>query len=1088
MALMLHRVPSESEAGWIGCQSNFLLDTRFNVHTSHLRCPLSLADPLNKSATCKVLPVESNGGTRGRTAVASSLLSRVDPSLYARKGLHWADSHELPSSSFQSALHRSGQRIRLESQIRTRALPEFLDWAWQLPDEGPARDFLFASLGATLAFTLATAAASVWRREESRLRETSAERGLAALPEPSTTAGQKESVEWVNMVLQKIWRVYRRSLEAWLVGLLQPAIDQLPLPPYVRRVEIAELSLNYDPILVRNVQRRASRQANDLQYHIGLRYTGGARCVLKLHVEQNGMRTVIPVGVRDLDVDGEMWVKLRLTPRKPYVGMLSIAFVRLPTIKLVLAPFRVVNVFAIPFLSRFLSKLLTVDLPRLLVLPRTLTFDFLPSGEGFSTGPSDPSVHTVLDLLTTETLSGLATQVEEPSEHFVGELTVTLCDARNLPTWNLSGWSNPFCVLTLGEQVVESKRNRETSHPAGSTDPVWNQDFQFWVEDPLHQKLTVRIRDAAITLHPDIGYIEIPTWQLQDCVPMSVSLPLMRDGPFGTKPVQGELRLLLTYKSYVDEEADKRKHGLEPPVPIVIKVFSEGESSDSDKSGGLGSDSDSDSDSASRVIQVDNEELALADAVAQAEVAAQLTASAVGMRDRSSQQQVPLSKFSNSRAETSESTRSGQLDRKAGIAEALSSDSQRDSSVSFTDRTSENSVTVVPGGVQSEPSLPRGAKGVAIGVGNWISSVAVPQAVNVGDHALRGSLDAGKWAVGATMDLWGKLRKEKGEDTRTPDANDVSKSWQQPDRSPEHTIRRQNSTDGATDHSIDSAMEYKVQPAYLRIPDSNVLSRLNDEEDSSDDEDGTTGGGASRARQGATEGGWVASGGAPNGDGYTASGEGKSSGKWMGVVGREAGRLKHAGAATWGWICSVLPGERGENSANGRPADPMKDGPSVQRRASTGGDSAAPPPLPPFYSSVTEERQGRNDDYRSVEPAYLSVQPVQEQILKTQAQPRQHWYDERPDDVAASPAEPSQQQPPHQREHLRQARDAYQDGDVNTPVERLIQESAEVRAHVVSRLESSLVRSPSGTLLREERLENGNEDDPSLEQGTQRAP
>ena len=99
-----------------------------------------------------------------------------------------------------------------------------------------------------------------------QFRAAAAERGQAALPEPSTTAGKKESVEWVNMVLQKIWRVYRRSLEAWLVGLLQPAIDQLALPPYVTRVEIAEFSLNYEPILVRNVQRRASRRANDLQY------------------------------------------------------------------------------------------------------------------------------------------------------------------------------------------------------------------------------------------------------------------------------------------------------------------------------------------------------------------------------------------------------------------------------------------------------------------------------------------------------------------------------------------------------------------------------------------------------------------------------------------------------------------------------------------------------------------------------------------------------------------------------------------------------------------------------------------------------
>lgn len=478
-------------------------------------------------------------------------------------------------------------------RMRPKAL-ESLSLMWiQMPETGPARDLIFTILGASATSLLAGAAVWAWHREELRLRAAVAERSKAALPETPNSAGQKESVEWVNMVIQKIWHIYRRSLEEWLVGLLQPAIDKVPKPDYVTRVEIAEFSLNYEPISVRNVQRRASRRSNDLQYHIGLRYTGGARCLLVLHLNRNGMETAIPVGVHDLDVDGEMWVKLRLTPRKPYVGTLSIAFVRLPTIKLVLAPFRIVNLFAVPFLSRFLSKLLTVDLPRLLVLPRHITFDFLAQGEDRrQLSPGSP----VLDLLTKEAVSGLATQ-SEPSEHFVGELTVTLCEARNLSTWNLTGWSNPYCVLTLGDRSQESKRNRETSLPAGSRDPVWNQDFHFWVEDPARQKLTVRVHDSSITLNPNIGYIQIPVWQLQDCVPVSMWSPIMQDGPFGVKQVQGEVRLLLTYKSYVDKENDPE--AISPPVPY-IKVFSDDGESDSEKDKSS-TDSDSDNEKAQKL-------------------------------------------------------------------------------------------------------------------------------------------------------------------------------------------------------------------------------------------------------------------------------------------------------------------------------------------------------------------------------------------------------------------------------------------------------------------------------------------------------
>jgi hypothetical protein len=76
---------------------------------------------------------------------------------------------------------------------------------------------------------------------------------------------RKESVEWVNMVLGKLWKVYRTGIENWIVGLLQPVIDNLQKPEYVNRVEIRQFYLGEEPLSVRNVERRTSRRANDLQ-------------------------------------------------------------------------------------------------------------------------------------------------------------------------------------------------------------------------------------------------------------------------------------------------------------------------------------------------------------------------------------------------------------------------------------------------------------------------------------------------------------------------------------------------------------------------------------------------------------------------------------------------------------------------------------------------------------------------------------------------------------------------------------------------------------------------------------------------------
>lgn len=76
---------------------------------------------------------------------------------------------------------------------------------------------------------------------------------------------RKESVEWVNMVLGKLWKVYRGGFENWIIGLLQPVIDNLKKPDYVNRVEIKQFSLGEEPLSVRNVERKTSRSVNDLQ-------------------------------------------------------------------------------------------------------------------------------------------------------------------------------------------------------------------------------------------------------------------------------------------------------------------------------------------------------------------------------------------------------------------------------------------------------------------------------------------------------------------------------------------------------------------------------------------------------------------------------------------------------------------------------------------------------------------------------------------------------------------------------------------------------------------------------------------------------
>lgn len=56
----------------------------------------------------------------------------------------------------------------------------------------------------------------------------------------------------------------------------------------------------------------------------------------------------IPVLVSDLDLECQLWLKIRLAPMTPYFGTISLAFVGPPTIKVQLLPYNRVRLMRVP--------------------------------------------------------------------------------------------------------------------------------------------------------------------------------------------------------------------------------------------------------------------------------------------------------------------------------------------------------------------------------------------------------------------------------------------------------------------------------------------------------------------------------------------------------------------------------------------------------------------------------------------------------------------------------------------------------------------------------------------------------------------
>ncbi|KAG1678854.1 hypothetical protein FOA52_003522 [Chlamydomonas sp. UWO 241] len=424
-----------------------------------------------------------------------------------------------------------------------------------------------------------------------------------------------ESVEWVNMCWRKMWRVYQRGLERWIIDMLQPVLDGCTtdgtLPRFVQRLRIVELTLDHDPPYFSHMRRRFSRKDSDLTGVANVRYTGGARMLLMLEIGEGRWRFKVPVLVSDLDLDCKLWIKLRLAPMCPWIGTISLAFVGSPIVKVQLSPYNRVRLMRVPVVQTLLRKLLTEDLPGFMVLPRRLELDIPPSVtsvaevavgrdtimravawrtqadaveqallDALPIGAQAPAgsltqnwpptnthahthTHTQADAVEQALLDALPIGAQAPAggislpDSFRGEVAVTLHAGRNLPVWGFPGQSNPYCVLTFGKQAVRSRKEDETGTKGGHRAPVWNQEFQFLVEDVASQVLTIHVRDSHLTGRVELGSVSIP---LSSLPPRSMAmakswlpvLPSIEGGPYEG----GELLLDVTYKPFLDDDED----------------------------------------------------------------------------------------------------------------------------------------------------------------------------------------------------------------------------------------------------------------------------------------------------------------------------------------------------------------------------------------------------------------------------------------------------------------------------------------------------------------------------------------------------
>ncbi|XP_031279710.1 synaptotagmin-4-like [Pistacia vera] len=155
----------------------------------------------------------------------------------------------------------------------------------------------------------------------------------------------------------------------------------------------------------------------------------------------------------------------------------------------------------------------------------------------------------------------------------VGTLDVKLVQAKELTNKDLIGKSDPFAVIFVRPLRDRTKTSKVVDN---QLHPIWNEHFEFVVEDPTTQHLTVRIFDdeGGVRAAELIGSAQVALKDLEPGKVKDVWLKLVKDLEVQRdKKNRGQVQLELLYCPFGTESSYKNPFSAEFSMTALEKSF-----------------------------------------------------------------------------------------------------------------------------------------------------------------------------------------------------------------------------------------------------------------------------------------------------------------------------------------------------------------------------------------------------------------------------------------------------------------------------------------------------------------------------------
>ncbi|XP_027948177.1 extended synaptotagmin-2 isoform X2 [Eumetopias jubatus] len=212
------------------------------------------------------------------------------------------------------------------------------------------------------------------------------------------------------------------------------------------------------------------------------------------------------------------------------------------------------------FLGSLMIDLIEVEKERL--LDEWFTLDEVPRGK----------LHLKLEWLTLmpnasnldKVLTDIRADKDQANDGLSSSLLILYLDsARNLPSGKkINSNPNPLVQMSVGHKAQESKIRYKTN------EPVWEENFTFFIHNPKRQDLEVEVKDEQHQC--SLGHLKIPLSQLltSDDMTMNQRFQLSNSGPNSTLKMKIALRVLQLEKQ---ERSPDHQHSAQVKRPSVSK-------------------------------------------------------------------------------------------------------------------------------------------------------------------------------------------------------------------------------------------------------------------------------------------------------------------------------------------------------------------------------------------------------------------------------------------------------------------------------------------------------------------------------------